>query len=579
MCFESRFSKSIRLLVVIGLTMTVAFACAAPAKESTSAPSPAATATKPVVAAPTEIAKATPAPTKASTPSADDKPVYGGVFRSVFDYTTDPPHFDPHVASPAAAAHAALSLVNLRLLRYPIGAKAYPGDCSVEPELAESWDMPNDTTYVFHLHKGIKWENKPPVNGRELTAEDVKYTYERIDASRPTKVYIIDAIKSIDVIDKYTVQFTTKTPYAPFLTGVADADTEIVAKDVVDKFGDLKSAEAVIGHGPFILKEHRRGTGFFYVKNPDYFVKGQPYLDELRILILPDSSTRVASLRSGQVDVLRGIEADMTKSLKQTNPELVLTEYLKAGGRLIFRNDQPPFNDKRLRQAVSMAIDRQAWVDSLYMGRGEIVYGTILPESREWAMPKSDFGPAAKYFEYNIPEAKRLLAEAGYPNGLKTEMHFTAGYGQYMVEWLELLKDMLSRAGIDMEIKLKEYGAFIATTYAGDYQGLSFGSISTYPDPDRILYQANFPGQRMNNAHVNDPVLNEMIQKEQQTVDKVKRKAVIDDLQRYHAEQMYYLFVPSPYVSVACQPWVHNYGMRLDYARERAFGVTWMTKR
>ena len=566
--------KSFVLFGLLVLVLPLALSCAAQTKEvapavATATTAPAAPTT---VATPSPKETAKPAPT---TAAAEEQPTYGGVIRTVI--VSDPPHWDPH-KEPTSKGHQAVSVTNLRLLNYPMGSKYEPGDCAVIPSLAESWEIPNDTTYIFHLYKGIKWENKPPVNGRELTAEDVKYSWDRINASRPTKVYIIDSIRSVDVVDKYTVKFTTTTPYAPFLTGLADADTEIVAKEVVDKFGDLKGPESVIGHGPFILKEYARGTSVTYAKNPDYFIKGRPYIDELRTLIIPDLSTQVASLLSGQLDVLReSIGPEIVAQLKKSRPSLVTTDYLTAGGKIYMRTDQPPFNDKRVRQAFSMAIDRKGWVDSLYMGKGEIAYGTMIPCMTGWTMSKSEFGPAAKYFEYNIQEAKRLLAEAGHPNGFKTEMNFTAYYGMRYVEWMELLKDFESRIGINMEIKLKEYGAHMATTYVGDFNGLGFTTISNYPDPDRI-FQSFWPGGRMNQSHVDDAKLSEMLAKQQQTLDRTKRKAVIDDIQRYLAEEQYYIFVPAPINTLVYQPWVHNYGMRLDYARERPFEVAWVSK-
>jgi ABC-type transport system substrate-binding protein len=165
--------------------------------------------------------------------------------------TWDPPHFD-HILAHAYKTHVVISFTHSRLLKHKAGPGVRPGSFPIEGDLAESWQQVNDTTYVFKLKKGVRFHAKPPVNGRELTAEDVRYTYERILTDKGSvNVSMYRAIAKVEAVDKYTVRFTLKEPFAWFLDMVANPMAgAIIAKECVEKFGDLKKPEAVIGTGP-----------------------------------------------------------------------------------------------------------------------------------------------------------------------------------------------------------------------------------------------------------------------------------------------------------------------------------------
>ena len=168
-----------------------------------------------------------------------------------------------------------LSLVYSRLVKVKAGPSVKPMTYPIEPDLAESWTQPNDTTYVFKLKKGVRWHPKPPVNGRELTADDVKYTYERFltITGNPNKP-VLEYVDKIEAVDKYTVKFTLKEPNAWFLDLLASTSTWIIAKECVEKFGDLKKVESVVGTGPWMLERWEPNVKLVYVRNPNYFVPG-----------------------------------------------------------------------------------------------------------------------------------------------------------------------------------------------------------------------------------------------------------------------------------------------------------------
>jgi peptide/nickel transport system substrate-binding protein len=207
----------------------------------------------------------------------------------------DPAHFDPHLTINNYTNYM-LSFVYSRLVRHKVGADVQPGTFPVEPDLAQRWEELDDTTYVFHLRKGVKWHNKPPVNGRELVAEDVKFTYDRFlmekgNANR----FLLEPVDRVEVVDRYTVQFLLKEPYVWLVNALAYPwSMWIVAPEVVQQYGDLKKPETAIGTGPFVLERYEPNVKAVFTRNPDYFRQGQPYVDGVEWLIIPDESTSLA---------------------------------------------------------------------------------------------------------------------------------------------------------------------------------------------------------------------------------------------------------------------------------------------
>src|SRR6266704_1634670 len=217
----------------------------------------------------------------------------------------DPPNFDPHLTI-AGFTQSTVSFVYSKLVRHKVGADVTPGAFIIEPDLAERWEELDDTTYVFHLRKGVKWHNKPPVNGRELVAEDVKFTYDRFLTEKGNgNRYLLDSVDRIEVVDRYTVKFLLKEPYVWLISVLAyPTTTWIIAPEVVQQFGDLKKPETAIGTGPFILGHYEPNVKTVFKRNPDYFRDGQPYVDGVECLVVPDESTRLAMYRTGQLDLM-----------------------------------------------------------------------------------------------------------------------------------------------------------------------------------------------------------------------------------------------------------------------------------
>jgi peptide/nickel transport system substrate-binding protein len=494
----------------------------------------------------------------------------------------DPPNFDPHLST-AAYMQSTLSFVYSKLVRHKVGAEIPPGKFMVEPDLAERWEELDDTTYIFYLRQGVKWHNKPPVNGRELVAEDVKFTYDRFLAEKGNgNRYLLDSVDRIEVMDRYTVKFLLKEPFVWFISVLAyPTSTWIIAPEVVQHFGDLKKPETAIGTGPFLLERYEPNIKTVFKRNPHYFREGQPYVDGVEWLIIPDESTGLAMYRTGQIDCGPGgswsVRQQDLATLKKSHPYLMYQDFQsQSASAITMRTDMPPFNDVRVRRAISHAIDRRALIEAVW-GRG-IPSPSVSPGLEEWTLPIDQLGAGAKYYQYDPQEARRLLAEAGYSRGFKTTLTVNSGAGRDLLDDAQLLQRFLKDVGIEAELKLQEYGAYVATTVQGKFEGLVRSPIGIAWEPDRRLYRAYASDSTLNTGHVNDPVLTAMVKEQRRTKDLAARKQLIHDIQRYTAEQQCYVYLNSNTITGTWQPYVKNYAPNQSFDYGNRASALWLDR-
>jgi peptide/nickel transport system substrate-binding protein len=494
----------------------------------------------------------------------------------------DPPHFDPHLTR-NFKTHTTLSFVYSKLLRHKVGPDVPPGTFLVEPDLADRWEAPDDTTYLFHLRHGVKWHNKPPINGRELVAEDVKFSFDRfLTVEGNAERFLLESVERVEVVDRYTVQFLLKEPFVWLLDILANALCMwIVAPEVVQQYGDLKTVDTAIGTGPFLLEHYEPNVKTVFTRNPDYFRPGLPYVERVEWLVVDDASTGLAMYRAGQLDAGPGAwwtvrQADL-EALQQRHPHLRYQDVLVNGITTIaLRTDKPPFNDVRVRRAVSQAIDRQAIIEAVYL-RGEP--SPAVPRGlAQWSLPIDQLGAGAQYYQYNPTEAKRLLAAAGYTRGLKTSLATTSGYGHDLLDAVQLVVRYLKDVGIEAELKLQEYGAYMATTGQGKFEGMTMGPYAIAWEPDSALYGPYTPDSGWNRGHVNDPTLTAMVQEQRRTKDPAARKQILVDVQRYAAEQQYYVYLFSAMLTSSWQPYVKHYAPNLTFDYGSRVAELWLER-
>ena len=499
----------------------------------------------------------------------------------------DPPHFD-HILVHAYKTHVVTSFTHSRLLRHKAGAGVKPGSFTIEGDLAESWTQPNDTTYVFKLRKGVRFHPKPPVNGRELTAEDVKYTIERMLSEKgATNAAMFRSVDKVDVLDRYTVRFTLKEPFAWFLDMIANPMAlGIVARECVEKFGDLKKAEAVVGTGPWMLDSYKPNVGITLVRNPHYFVPGLPYIDRVEMHVDEDNASRMAAFLAGKYDlgwefpgtINRSDWVQIKDTLKQRRPRLQTMEYAtNVVSDLFMRTDQKPFNDVRVRQAISMAIDRKGLIDATLEGVG-VINPPVAAALGDWALPIDKLGEGARYYQYNPAEAKRLLAAAGYPNGFQGSVCFATYGSTLLVDTMELVLKYLKDVGIDAKLDQREYGAYQATCRVGNFPSMGFGPLTPFLEPDNFLFGQYYSGEIRNRSHVKDTVLDDLLVRQRRTSDVGKRRDVIHEIQRHLAKQQYYVHAPSGVYIGVWDSALKNYGPNIGYDYGGRLQAAWLDR-
>jgi peptide/nickel transport system substrate-binding protein len=499
----------------------------------------------------------------------------------------DPPFFDSMLTT-AYRVHIPLTFTHSRLVKHKAGPSIVPGTFAIEGDLAESWSQPNDTTWIFKLHRGVRWHNKPPVNGRELTAEDVRYSVERfLTVKGNPGAYMLRAVDRVDAVDRYTVRFTLKESFGWFLDMLANPiSMPVVARECVEKFGDLKKAESVVGTGPWMLESYRQNAGLTLVRHPAYFRPGLPYIDRVEILVDEDNASRIATFLAGRYDlgwefpgtINRTDWVQIKDTLQRRRPNLKTAEFISnVETHISMRTDRAPFSDARVRRAVSLAIDRQEMIDAVLEGAG--VFNPAFPAAlKDWAVPTTQLGDGARYFKHDPVEARRLLAAAGYPNGFPASLCFATYGSTTLVDAAQLVLKDLKNVGVDAKLDTKEFGAFIASCYFGQFDSMTYGPQTPFLEPDNFLYGMHYPGEQKNQSHVDDPVVTDFLVRQRRTFDVAKRREIIGELQRYLATQQYYVQLPSAVYVAVWDGALKNYGPNLGYDYGGRLMAAWLDR-
>jgi peptide/nickel transport system substrate-binding protein len=360
----------------------------------------------------------------------------------------------------------------------------------------------------------------------------------------------------------------------------------IVAKEVVEKYGDLKKPESVIGTGPWMLDSYRPNVGLSYVRNPSYFIQGLPYIERVEATVDEDNASRMAAFLSGKYDlgwefpgtIARVDWVQIKDTLATRRPNLKTLEFPSpVMNHISLRADQKPFSDVRVRHAMSMAIDRKAIIDAAYEGVGSI--NPPVPAAlREWSIPLDKLGEGAKYYKHDPAEAKKLLVAAGYPNGFPGTMCFTTYGSPVLVDIMQMVQKDLKNVGIDVKIDQKEYGAYIATCFYGKFDSMTFGPQTGFLEPDNFLFGQYYPEELKNQSHINDPVVADMLICQRRTLDVAKRREIIFDIQRHLAKQQYYVQMPSAVYIAVWEGAVKNYGPNMGYDYGGRLMAAWLDR-
>ncbi len=580
-----------RKLGLAGAAVLLLFAACSTAQPATSTTTSAPRATPLATAAPkagpTAAPTASPQTAPAATPRPQGIPKPGGTLR--YPLRTDPPVWDVQATTGGYQdARIQYDLVHEFLFnREPQTDKACQRD--ITPELAQSWKWIDDLTFELKIYPGVKFHNKSPINGREMTAEDVVFSLNRafyvmqIRASKGSS----DPIDKLVAVDPYTIRFINKGPNPGLVeAGLANFyGGHVLPRDLAkaeDKWED--PYKYWIGTGPFMFKEWRPGIKSIHVKNPDYWRKGLPYLDAIEFLVMPDHSTREAAVRTGQLDLWNWeLEPMSAETLRVTAPKVILQECPPpvGFGGIYLRQDKPPFNDVRVRRAFSMAMDRDGILNSILGGHGYI--GGTWPPAHPWYMKRDDFPPEVKkYLEYRPDEAKKLLAEAGYSQGLTVTLSTTPRWGIMYTAGVESVVASAAKAGFNVKPKFVEYTQFMASTIARKWPEDEQAALANIgrDSPWRDVLTFHTKGQPADNkGYASDPEYDKLAEEFMVTVDEAKQRELIRRIQIMSVDKAFWVLPPRAAAFSAHQPWVKGYNFSGDgYWSSAVFGGIWLDK-
>ena len=508
---------------------------------------------------------AQPAGSAAPTPAAIKR---GGT--ATIAFSVDPVHFDPHKGT---TAQNFVSVVYDGLTQFKTGPDVPPGTHILEPALAEKWDISADgKTYTFALRKGVKFHDVAPISGREMTADDVAFSLERmlVKDAENIKRDLFAVIDKVEVVDKYTVKVTLSQPFAPLLANLATVFASIVPKS------EVNFKNVAIGTGPFVLKDFQRQSKYTYVKNPSYWKNGAdgkalPYLDGFVQVIIPDEGARTSALRAGQLDFTDLLVDNLAQELLKSNAAL-RDEKFPGNFSVMTRLNvkEKPLDDVRVRQAISLALDRQAIANALGGGTG-IVNGSIPTALTDWAVPVAEL-PNMKQ---DTAKAKQLLADAGYKDGLKlTAVLLRSPQNRQIM--LEAMQGQLKAVGIDLQLQFLEPADLSKRRVDRNYQ-LMGDNLTPSAEPDTYGYIEYHSKSSGNVGNYSDPALDQLLERSRAATDPAQRKQIFRDIQLKLAELQLIITTGDPYYHSVFQPYVK--GFRFSFVNQRIpIKYVWLDK-
>ena len=529
--------------------------------------------------------------------TATTGPRYGGTL--TIGLTADVAGFDPKTALAASCWTVHLTNENLRTgdwAKGPAGTGEdewiMPGLWTIEHDIwavGVSWEWPDNETIIYKIREGIHWQDKAPTFGRELTAEDVAYSIYR-DSMDPScfgwpQSKLEDKIISVQALDKTTV--VVKTPPQSHGAAIQGNVTVVwifpkelaagagvnwqqpveVGTYTLDDFAtDWRDQ---IGTGAYMVTDYVIDSSVTMARNPSYWREDPvnpgnmlPYPDRVRGLVIEDESTRISALRTGKIDQISGIEWDDGESLLRTNPELNYSRYLRHTSNNIFMRmdiEELPYDDIRVRRALSMAIDRDAMIEGLYNGNAEKYCHPILPVGAlgDIFVPLEELPETAQeLYQFNPEKAKQLLTEAGYPNGFKASIVCS----NPQVDALSVIAAMWADINVELELDVKESGVWRSIQRSRGQEDMLMAPITN------IYYYAPLAFmelQHYNRGHGVDQYVedyyDENLQPYSGPVYEDILRSNLHELVPYLVDLAWSIETPTPYFYTMWHPWVGGY--------------------
>jgi ABC-type transport system substrate-binding protein len=455
---------------------------------------------------------------KAGTPQAagtvTGEPKRGGTIR--YPVTTPVLSLDPNTTEGVSVAPY--------LYSYVVQPTDWHKPDETIGDLAESWETPTEVDWIFHLRGDAIFQDLPPASGRPVVAEDIIKSIDRYRGMPGASTAWDQWTERYAAPDPRTFTILTKKPYGYLLMDLGSPLTAIMPIEAVEEFGDLKSH--AIGSGPFMVKTYERNQGLQVVRNPTYY-HDYPYIDEFDIKVLPDEASIQAAFRAGSLDVYMAtdkLKADTVRSVGGTSIQTFLDRIYTVFELNATRVEA--FKDARVREAIDLALDRQAMIDRLYFGDAELA-GPVPPL---WpaALPKEE---VAQAYQRDVGKAKQLLSAAGHEN-----LSFVLNFGNYsnVADLAAIIKSNLADAGITANLEPGELGSWLANLTAGNFESTAFIHLRYLSDYIQINWHHSHGWARTEQGYlgVDDDAVDSMLDQINGTIDLQARIKLEQDAQR-----------------------------------------------
>ena len=517
---------------------------------------------------------ATATPVAASSPTAVNPfagVTKGGTYR--LNITGDPPTIDPH-GNLSFITKTMSAYVYSRLYKYKAGPGTLRADVRPTPDVAEKAEnTPDGLKWTVSLRKDVKFHNVAPVSGKALTSQDVKYSWDRLMASAGSAQ--VNFVDKVEYPDANTVTFTLKNPNAVFLDVIADSNLLWILPS--EAAGGFDPAKTMIGSGPWLFDSYTPSVSYKMKKNPAWHgagPEGAPFFDAVEASIIPEYANYLAQFRGGNLDILAPNAIDLEDVSKMAGVHIA--SYQNQGANWLWFDGQDPnapYNkDERIRQALSMAVDRDALTDLGYNIKKleaagiktNKAWNNLIPAGwgRFWLDPQGkDAGDGGKFFKYDPAEAKKLLDASGFTDNV-TYQYTANRYGKNFNDSAEATLGYLNAIGFKTTTDVQDYSSkYITQTFVGNFKGVAFGLETGFAEVGSYPLRL-FTENANNHGRVKDPVLTKFATDQQVELNDEKRVKLFHDAQRYHATKMWYipLQVGAGQTWVAYQPAMRNGG-------------------
>jgi peptide/nickel transport system substrate-binding protein len=450
----------------------------------------------------TSISTAT-SPTQANWWDQFGTPQYGGDVTIITDRTT--PQLDPDALGIEVWCYEPLLYPSWTVDRNEWAmAGSFVPEKYMSGNLGESWELVDPQTITVHLRQDVHWQNKPPVNGREFTSDDVIFHYDRMlgtghgyTTASPMLASLLPNLKNVTPIDKYTVQYHFNKPCGGIafstIANIAGINWFEAPEWVALEQDARTDWKQTVGTGPWVFSDFIANSSMTWGRDPDYWGKDPrypqnqtPYLNSVTQVVIKETATQVAALRTGKIDILSPVDWSHAQTLNELNLQSAQLPGGDGNG-VTWRNDKSPFSDIRVRKALDMAIDRQAIAQGVYHGLANASpVGLVNSNYNGYCYAYNDWPQSLKdEYAYNPTKANELLAEAGYPNGFDTDCISVSGSETL----LTIFKDYFKNIGINMEIKTMDMMPGFDYLRAGKNDGMASAVAGFAWDPDRTLSQ------------------------------------------------------------------------------------------